>query len=787
MRSFTPVNVFSKGLRGTILAICLLAGFNLAAQDARVIIEAPESVAGEYSAFLAGFGEPFCAFNEDVTSELELAVDSAGTFLACDSVFTDLTGKIAVIDRGTCTFVTKIFNAQQKGAIAAIVITDDRDPIVMGGTDDRITIPSVMISNEDGAAIKEELANGTFSATISKDETGLIGFGDTTDVVVWGDQPGQGDFEGGLNDWTSINVSCGNGNDTIQLWQWTGNQSTTPASCGTGTINSLTACNGAVFMNSNGLDDAGDVCAAPGTGECPAPHVGELLSPNIDVSGSDAAGFSLKFVQSMRQFQSTHQISWSVDGGQTWLDTATVNSEVAVNSASTGIIRVPLVGTSGADSIRVKFIYDANYYYWMIDDVQIVEQEANNLRVNSNFFAVAPNAGQPLAFAEPIPFLADIENIGAATQTNTVLNMTITDQGGTELFSADLDYGDVMGNELVENQPFGDVFTPTMTGTHTATYSITSDQEDADLDNNTQSFQFVVTDSTFSKELGPTRDVFPARTNYDENEPYSWAYGNYYYVPEANGNAITSVSFVVANGEELAGEVAVITLYKWLGDANANEEMDVEERETLGFTLYEIQGTETVNDLITIPFPDPAEDPITLEDETEYVIMIEYFTDQTEVTLSLGASEEFDYGAQVFTSQLLGAARYSALLGVAGDLTTESYSSVGFGRDIAPVVRLNVGTLVTNTNNLASLSNEFSVFPNPTTDYINVFFDLEEVAREATVRVMDISGRTVLVREFDNVQRETVNLNLNNLAQGTYLMEVTTDKATGTKRFVVSK
>ena len=45
----------------------------------------------------------------------------------------DLTGKIALIDRGVCTFGTKILNAQARGAIGVIVVNNVAgDPTAMG-------------------------------------------------------------------------------------------------------------------------------------------------------------------------------------------------------------------------------------------------------------------------------------------------------------------------------------------------------------------------------------------------------------------------------------------------------------------------------------------------------------------------------------------------------------------------------------------------------------------------------------------------------------------------------
>ena len=67
-----------------------------------------------------------------------------------------LTGKIALVSRGVCTFSEKIRNAQDAGAIAVIVVNNVAgDPIAMGlgGIANEPTIPAVMVSRPDGMAL----------------------------------------------------------------------------------------------------------------------------------------------------------------------------------------------------------------------------------------------------------------------------------------------------------------------------------------------------------------------------------------------------------------------------------------------------------------------------------------------------------------------------------------------------------------------------------------------------------------------------------------------------------
>lgn len=92
-----------------------------------------------------------------------------------------LTGKIGLIERGgstNCTFSVKVKNAQNAGAVAAIVYNNavaNSFPSVMGGTDATITIPSVIITNSEGEYIKSHLStNTTVNVTLKDDPSTMV-------------------------------------------------------------------------------------------------------------------------------------------------------------------------------------------------------------------------------------------------------------------------------------------------------------------------------------------------------------------------------------------------------------------------------------------------------------------------------------------------------------------------------------------------------------------------------------------------------------------------------------
>jgi hypothetical protein len=114
-----------------------------------------------------------------VTGNVVLAVDgTAPTSDACEPITNtaEMAGKIAIVDRGTCTFAAKVKNCQNAGAVAVIVADNaaGSPPAGLGGTDATITIPSVRVTQADGATLKAAIAGG-LNVTLTNDNALLAG------------------------------------------------------------------------------------------------------------------------------------------------------------------------------------------------------------------------------------------------------------------------------------------------------------------------------------------------------------------------------------------------------------------------------------------------------------------------------------------------------------------------------------------------------------------------------------------------------------------------------------
>jgi hypothetical protein len=116
-----------------------------------VVVNSPVTVS--YGAAPAAFGPQLTTTG--ITGDVVVAAPANG----CTAITSSVAGGIALIDRGTCDFSLKVLNAQLAGAIAVIVANNQGGTAILtmgaGAGANRVRIPSVMISQNDGADLKE--------------------------------------------------------------------------------------------------------------------------------------------------------------------------------------------------------------------------------------------------------------------------------------------------------------------------------------------------------------------------------------------------------------------------------------------------------------------------------------------------------------------------------------------------------------------------------------------------------------------------------------------------------
>lgn len=111
-------------------------------------VTAPPPVAGTYLAGGASYNPP-----GPITAAAQVTPTSPSD--ACQPLVGFPSGRIALADRGGCSFSEKTLNAQNAGAIGLIVANNQGDDVIyVSGDGAGIAIPTVFIGQSDGAALR---------------------------------------------------------------------------------------------------------------------------------------------------------------------------------------------------------------------------------------------------------------------------------------------------------------------------------------------------------------------------------------------------------------------------------------------------------------------------------------------------------------------------------------------------------------------------------------------------------------------------------------------------------
>jgi hypothetical protein len=158
-------------MKKILLTLAIALGSKVSFSQVIFSGESPASIQGSYAMTYAPAGADWGVVDllDPANAVLDTLVlisdgtagDSLGCFAAVNGA--DVAGHIAILYRGECQFGTKALNAQNAGAIAVVIINNvPGGPVGMAGGDDggSVTIPVVMIGDDAGAILVEEMQNG---------------------------------------------------------------------------------------------------------------------------------------------------------------------------------------------------------------------------------------------------------------------------------------------------------------------------------------------------------------------------------------------------------------------------------------------------------------------------------------------------------------------------------------------------------------------------------------------------------------------------------------------------
>jgi len=146
-----------------LISCCLMLSYSYIQAQIIVYCQSPASVTGNkaftWGAPSGGWGTADLNIPANsITDTVMLVHDGTiGDTLGCSPLINDLTGKIALVYRGSCEFGVKAHNAQLAGAVGCIIVNNAAGAPVgigPGAQGANVTIPTVMISQADGAALR---------------------------------------------------------------------------------------------------------------------------------------------------------------------------------------------------------------------------------------------------------------------------------------------------------------------------------------------------------------------------------------------------------------------------------------------------------------------------------------------------------------------------------------------------------------------------------------------------------------------------------------------------------
>jgi hypothetical protein len=143
-------NLQWNGPRGALYANAYMS------KRPRLIATAPAGAVGTYAVGLADFGPPLSLQN--VSGQIVAGLSGSATD-GCSAITSNVSGNIALVDRGNCDFTVQVKNAQISGA-AAVLVADNTTQAVaarLSGTNPTITIPSVRVTASDGRKLRANL------------------------------------------------------------------------------------------------------------------------------------------------------------------------------------------------------------------------------------------------------------------------------------------------------------------------------------------------------------------------------------------------------------------------------------------------------------------------------------------------------------------------------------------------------------------------------------------------------------------------------------------------------
>ena len=550
------------------------------------------------------------------------------------------------------------------------------------------------------------------------------------------------DFASGTTTTLPAGWGVSNSAGTTANWKWKIGGSTgangVPALAAS--AGNTTPANGSMIYDSDALCTTSGVSA-----------IANLTSSAISCTGHSTV--KLTFFESYIRFRDTTYLEVSIDS-TTWTRFAIpLNDAIATNSAAPNPAKVGVNITSVAAnqaSVFLRFVFKGGStagcdYGWIVDDISLSELPNNDLALVKEFYDVT-NGSTPKSQLDSIFFGGRVANVGATAQAATMLNAKVKANNGTTLHNTNSANVNLAANtdSLID---CANGFLPSTVGTYRIVYKTMNDTvTDENLVDNSDSTQFQVSDSTFlSTIVGYSGGYF--LYNSANTDQFNW--GLIFDV--LNTDTLTSVSFA-SRTATTANQTYAFELHKFENDAwsslgTVQKLVAANEISAAAGAIKDIKKAFVIDDKYMIL--DPGTYAMTI----------------SAVTLSA-------------TATILGSTTYPEN---STPVIYDANETIPFSlTSIAPYLKVNFGkpNPFLGIADYKKVSN-VSVFPNPTTNLLNVKM---EQTNNATIKMTNINGQVVFAENVSNKNNATIDMSL--FAKGIYSLQIISDKGIETKKVV---
>ena len=417
----------------------------------------------------------------------------------------------------------------------------------------------------------------------------------------------------------------------------------------------------------------------------------------------------------------------------------------------------------------------------------------NNLRANKDWFAIPQNLFMPRHLIDTVYFMSDIENLGNKNASNAKLTVNIKNASNVSVYSFTKNFGTIAPDALKENEVIGG-WLPSAVGSGTVAYSgtyvVSSDSTDMFAANDTIKFNFALTDSLAMNENATNyTENSPAAATWGANEPHNWKVGNYFYFPKGSKTTATRIRAIV-DSTSIRGQILGGGLYEW-NDANNDRQVQETERTLIAFGEATVPSSGTTAEVVMdFKLENIGSGPIVLKDNQAYLAMLEFVTTKKGIDMQVEFSDDLPYEPMIYATGKIGRPRYTTVINYNGSNTSPWYMGTFRGDDLqqlTPLVRMWSWPIKTDTKEPLSSNNKIELYPNPAQNTLNVSFDLEKVESAVLVRIIDMQGRILKERDYDNVQKDNIPFDISSLQNGIYNVQIQTIGNYRTMRLVIAK